>query len=88
MQSEIEFKELSEQDFDHEDEVIKRQILSAGSVETSVFTIVILCLGSGILTVAYIMDVNGFLLGSALISLGGCISFYTAMMLTESTAYF
>ena len=57
--------------------------LGAGSVESSVFSLVILCLGSGTLTFPYIFYANGLVLGVSLILFGAFISVYTGWLILQ-----
>ena len=52
-----------------------------GSTQSSVFALVIVCLGAGTLTIPYIIYENGFILGPALILFGGLISAFTGYMI-------
>ena len=63
-------------------------VMRPGSVASSVFTIVILCLGSGTLTVPYVVYANGLYLGTALVLVGASLSYYTGMLIAECSAHF
>jgi len=56
-------------------------------VESSVFGLVILCLGSGTLTFPYIFYVNGLALGMLLIMIGASISVYTGWLVVKCAEY-
>jgi amino acid permease len=59
---------------------IKTQI-RPGSTKSSIFALVIVCLGAGTLTIPYVIYENGFVLGPALILFGGLISSFTGYMI-------
>lgn len=61
--------------------------MSPGSVESSVFGLVILCLGSGTLTFPYIFYENGLVFGILLISIGASISMYTGWLIVKTAEY-
>ena len=52
-------------------------------MESSVFGLVILCLGSGTLTFPYIFYANGLFLGCLLIIFGATISVYTGWLVVK-----
>ena len=54
-----------------------------GTIPSSVFSLVILCLGSGTLTFPYIFYANGLLLGILLIAFGATISVYTGWLIVQ-----
>jgi amino acid permease len=56
-------------------------------VTSSVFTIVILCLGTGTLMVPYILFTNGFYLGIALVFLGAAVCYYSGLLIAECSDY-
>lgn len=55
---------------------IKTQ-MREGSMNSSVFSLVIICLGTGTLTIPYAFFENGFAGGTACILLGGLLSVFT-----------
>lgn len=59
---------------------VKAQI-RPGSVKSSVFSLVIICLGAGTITIPYTFYELGFLLGSVAIIFGGLISVFAGWML-------
>jgi amino acid permease len=59
-----------------------------GSVTSSIFTIVILCLGSGTLTIPYVVYANGLYVGAALVLLGAGLSYYSGMLIAECAEHF
>jgi len=61
--------------------------MSPGSVESSVFGLVILCLGSGTLTFPYIFYENGLVFSVLLIALGAVISMYTGWLIVKTAEY-
>lgn len=61
--------------------------MQPGSVESSVFGLVILCLGSGTLTFPYIFYANGLFLGVLLILFGSTISVYTGWLIVRCSEY-
>ena len=61
--------------------------LAPGSVESSVFGLVILCLGSGTLTFPYIFYANGLVFGVLLIIFGAGISVYTGWLVVKCAEY-
>ena len=64
-----------------------------GSTNSSVFALVIICLGAGTLTIPYVIYDTGFILGPLLILFGGAISVFTGYMIiiccdaTNATCY-
>ena len=67
--------------------------LKPGSVNSSVFSLVIICLGAGTLTIPNIYYLNGFWLGSFLIIFGAGMSAFTGYLIayccykTKATCY-
>ena len=55
-----------------------------GSIPSSVFSLVILCLGSGTLTFPFIFYANGLYLGFGLILFGAAVSVYTGWLIVLS----
>ena len=55
--------------------------LREGSVNSSVFSLVIICLGAGTLTIPNIFYLNGFVLGSACIIFGAAMSAFTGYLI-------
>jgi hypothetical protein len=64
---------------------VKKQI-RPGSVKSSIFSLVIICLGAGTLTIPYTFYELGFLLGVLAISFGGLISCFAGWMLATACA--
>lgn len=60
---------------------IQKQI-RPGSVKSSIFSLVIICLGSGTLTIPYTFYELGFALGVVAVAFGGSISVFAGWMLT------
>ena len=71
---------------------VKHQMRS-GSLNASVFSLVIICLGAGTLTIPQIFYLNGFVLGSFLILFGASMSAFTGYLIaycchkTRATCY-
>lgn len=59
---------------------VKKQI-RPGSVKSSIFSLVIICLGAGTLTIPYTFYELGLLLGAVAIAFGGIISCFAGWML-------
>jgi len=55
--------------------------MKEGSVNSSVFSLVIVCLGAGTLTIPNVMYDNGFIFGSVLIIFGGLLSAFTGYLI-------
>ena len=55
--------------------------LREGSINSSVFSLVIICLGAGTLTIPNIFYLNGFVLGSACIIFGAAMSAFTGYLI-------
>ena len=66
-----------------ENQALIEETTGAGSVESSVFSLVILCLGSGTLTFPYIFYANGLVLGVSLILFGAFVSVYTGWLIIK-----
>lgn len=54
-----------------------------GTVSSSIFSLVIICLGAGTITIPYVFYELGFLLGSLAIFFGGIISLFSGWMLSH-----
>ena len=54
-----------------------------GTIPSSIFSLVILCLGSGTLTFPYIFYANGLYLGFGLIIFGAAVSVYTGWLIIK-----
>ena len=67
--------------------------LREGSVKASIFSLVIICLGAGTLTIPNVYYLNGYYLGTFLIILGASISAFTGYLIaycchkTRATCY-
>jgi len=57
--------------------------MTPGSVDSSIFALVILCLGSGTLTFPYVFYANGLLIGVGLTVFGAGISMYTGWLVVK-----
>lgn len=62
---------------------IQRQV-RPGSVRSSIFSLVIICLGAGTITIPYVFYELGFLFGSFAIIFGGAISLFSGWMIAYS----
>jgi amino acid permease len=56
-----------------------------GGINASVFSVIQVTLGAGILTFPYAIMENGIVLGTILIIFGGLISWYTSMLLIKAS---
>jgi len=71
---------------------VKKQV-APGSVKTSIFSLVIICLGAGTITIPYVYYELGYVCGSLAILLGGGMSFYSGWLIaycahmTKATCY-
>ena len=52
-----------------------------GSIKASVFSLIVICLGAGTITVPYVFYENGPLLGTVFILVFGAISLYTGFLI-------
>ena len=57
------------------------KIFQAGSTLSSVFSLFIICLGAGTLSIPYVFYENGVILGSVLLISGGLLSIYTGYLI-------
>ena len=78
------YKKISDEDkeFIHDgnpNELLVRE----GTIPSSIFSLVILCLGSGTLTFPYIFYANGMVLGTLLIVFGAAVSIYTGWLIVK-----
>jgi len=53
----------------------------AGSIFASVFSLVVICLGAGTITIPYVIYQNGIILGSVFILMGAAVSFYAGYLI-------
>lgn len=58
---------------------MKKQI-RPGGIKSSIFSLIILCLGAGTITIPYVFSANGIIFGTILILFGAGISFYTGWL--------
>lgn len=58
---------------------MKKQI-RPGGIKSSIFSLIILCLGAGTLSIPYVFYVNGVFFGTLLLLLGGILSIYTGWL--------
>ena len=58
-----------------------RKVFQAGSTVSSVFSLIIICLGAGTLSIPYVFYENGVILGSVLLISGGLLSIYTGYLI-------
>jgi hypothetical protein len=63
---------------------VKRQV-APGSINSSVFSLVIICLGAGSVTIPYIYYALGFGMGTFGILLGGAMSCFCGYLLAHCT---
>ena len=56
-------------------------MLTPGGIQSSVFSLIIICLGAGTITIPYVFYVNGALLGALFIIVGAAVSFYTGFLI-------
>ena len=61
---------------------IKQQI-RPGGMKSSIFSLIILCLGAGTLSMPYVFYANGFLFGTVLLITGAFLSFYTGWLVVQ-----
>jgi amino acid permease len=59
---------------------LKRQI-RPGGMKSSIFSLIVLCLGAGTLSMPYVFYSNGFLFGMFLLIFGASMSFYTGWLI-------
>ena len=60
--------------------LVAKQI-QPGSVKSSVFSLVIICLGAGTITIPYVFYENGIFFGTLFIVAGGAISIFTGYLI-------
>mmetsp|Transcript_2002 Transcript_2002/g.2980 ORF Transcript_2002/g.2980 Transcript_2002/m.2980 type:complete len:435 (-) Transcript_2002:22-1326(-) len=60
--------------------VVQRN-MKPGSIQSSVFNLIIICMGAGTITIPYVYYQNGLVLGTAFIFLGGALSLYTGYLI-------
>jgi amino acid permease len=60
--------------------LVRRQV-EAGSVNSSVFSLIIICMGAGTITIPYVFYENGLFLGTVFIFFGGSLSLYTGFLI-------
>ena len=58
---------------------MKKQI-RPGGIKSSIFSLIILCLGAGTLSIPYVFYTNGLVFGTVLLLLGGLLSIYTGWL--------
>lgn len=58
---------------------IKKQI-RPGGIKSSIFSLIILCLGAGTLSIPYVFYANGIVFGTILLLLGAVMSLYTGWL--------
>ena len=61
--------------------LVKRQV-RPGSVNQSVFSLIIICLGAGTITIPSVYYENGLILGTVFIFFGGGLSLYTGYLIS------
>jgi len=55
--------------------------MSKGSIFSSVFSLIVICMGAGTITIPYVFYANGLFLGTFFIFLGAFLSFYTGVLI-------
>jgi hypothetical protein len=58
-------------------------VFRAGGLAGSVFSLIAATLGSGTITFAYAVMMNGYILGPLLIIMGACLSYYTGLLIVK-----
>ena len=61
--------------------IVKDRLPEAGSIDASVFSLVIICLGAGTITIPYVYYENGIILGTIFLFFGGALSLYTGYLI-------
>lgn len=70
-----------------------KNTIAPGSVKASIFSLVIICLGAGTLSIPYVYYACGFFVGTFAILFGGAMSMYTGYLIaycaeqTNGTCY-
>lgn len=62
--------------------LVRRQV-KPGTLRASVFSLIIICLGAGTITLPYVYYLNGVLLGSFFILLAAGLSYYTGSLIAH-----
>ena len=62
------------------------KIFEPGSVPSSIFNLIIICLGSGTISIPFVFYATGPYLGSALIIIMGIFSYYTGVLIAYCAA--
>jgi amino acid permease len=57
--------------------------LKAGGTMVSIFSLIAVTLGSGTISFAYAVMMNGYVLGTILIVMGAALSYYTGMLIVR-----
>lgn len=60
--------------------LVRRQV-SPGSVNSSVFSLIIICMGAGTITIPYVFYENGLILGTVFVFFGASLSLYTGFLI-------
>lgn len=61
--------------------LVRRQV-EPGSVNQSTFSLIIICMGAGTITIPYVFYKNGLILGTFFVILGGALSLYTGYLIS------
>lgn len=61
-------------------------VFKPGSVPSSIFNLIVICLGSGTITVPFVFYATGPILGSILIIVMGILSYYTGVLIAYCAA--
>jgi len=64
-----------------------QHLFRAGGKEGSIFSLIAATLGSGTLSFAYAVMMNGYILGPVLIIIGAILSYYTGMLIVKSADF-
>jgi amino acid permease len=54
-----------------------------GGIKSSIFSLIVLCLGAGTLSIPYVFYKNGIIFGTILLALGALLSFYTGWLVAK-----
>lgn len=63
-----------------------RSFTESGSIPNSTFALIVMCLGSGTVTIPYVFYANGIIASSLMIVAGGSLSYYTGMLIAYCAA--
>lgn len=63
-----------------------KSFTESGSIPNSTFALIVMCLGSGTVTIPYVFYANGIIVSSIMIVAGGTLSYYTGMLIAYCAA--